>query len=561
MGEASGQPTPSDAQPTLRVMALHALAYCERLFFLEEVEEIRVADEAVWAGRRLHVELDEPGDVVELTLESAALGIRGRLDALRKRDGELYPIEHKRGRARRDTTGKLAAWESDALQATAYALLLEEHAGTPIAEARIRYHKDNATVRLPITADARASVTRAVDRARELARSTDRPPVTADERKCVRCSLAPVCLPEEARFAEAASAPGAPDTPSPIRLYPPDTERRSLHVVSHGARVGRSSDAFEVTEREGERTRVGAREISDIVLHGNAQITTQALRLCVTEEIPVHYVAMGGAHLGMFSGASGGVQRRIRQYRGLTDDARSLELARRLLMAKIEMQLRHLLRSSRKQEELRARVEEHVEAIRGCLRRAAHSDDRESLMGQEGNAARAYFAALAELVSPEAGEEMRPRGRSRRPPEDRFNALLSFAYSLLYRDVLSAILRVGLEPAFGCLHQPRSAAFPLALDLMELFRVPVVDMAVLGAVNRRTFHPTRDFAVTGKQVWLSDDGRRALIDVYERRKHEEYRHEVLGFSLSYARMMELEVRLLEKAWSGEPELFASFRIR
>jgi CRISP-associated protein Cas1 len=89
----------------------------------------------------------------------------------------------------------------------------------------------------------------------------------------------------------------------------------------------------------------------------------------------------------------------------------------------------------------------------------------------------------------------------------------------------------------------------------------VVDMAVLGAVNRRTFHPDRDFSVTEKQVWLTDDGRRKLIDVYERRKHEEYRHDRLGFSLSYARMMELEARLLEKEWSGEPGLFARFRIR
>src|SRR5437899_807320 len=117
--------------PTLRVMALHALAYCERLFYLEEIEELRVADEAVWAGRRLHVELDEPADVVELTLESAALGIRGRLDAVRRRSGELYPIEHKRGRARRDIAGRPLAWDSDALQAAAYALLLEQHTGTP----------------------------------------------------------------------------------------------------------------------------------------------------------------------------------------------------------------------------------------------------------------------------------------------------------------------------------------------------------------------------------------------------------------------------------------------
>jgi CRISP-associated protein Cas1 len=576
--------TVDTAEPTLRVMSLHALAYCERLFYLEEVEELRVADEAVWAGRQLHLELDEPGEVVELTLESAALGLRGRLDAVRRRDGGLYPIEHKRGRARRGPGGEAMAWESDALQAAAYALLLTEHAGRPVTEARVRYHRDNVTVRLPIAEAEHGAVRDAVARARALTRSPDRPAITSDERKCVRCSLAPVCLPEESRFAEAeaamtpeaaaepASARAAVGStgarraeatamPTPIRLYPPDTERRSLHVVSHGARVGRSADAFEVTEREGERTKVGAREISDVVLHGHAQITTQALRLCAAEEIPVHFVTTSGAHLGTFSGMSGGVQRRIRQYRGLTDDGFAMALARRLVMAKVEMQLRHLLRASRKGEELRGAVQEGVDALRGSLRRAAHAEDRAELMGQEGGAARAYFAGLAPLVHAEAGEEMRPRGRSRRPPEDRFNALLSFGYSLLYRDVVSAVLRVGLEPAFGVLHQPRSAAFPLALDLMELFRVPVVDMAVMGAVNRRTFEPQRDFAVTGKQVWLSDAGRRAMIEVYERRKHEEYRHDVLGFSLSYGRMMELEVRLLEKEWSGEPGLFARFRIR
>jgi CRISPR-associated protein Cas1 len=225
------------------------------------------------------------------------------------------------------------------------------------------------------------------------------------------------------------------------------------------------------------------------------------------------------------------------------------------------MQLRHVLRATRKDETLREQVAEPVTAMRGGLGRAARAADREALMGEEGIAARGYFAALARLVLAEAGEAMRPRGRSRRPPEDRFNALLSFGYGLLHRDVLGAILRVGLEPSFGTLHRPRSAAHPLALDLMELFRVPVVDMAVLGAVNRRTFDPAADFAVTGKQVWLSADGRKKMIEVYERRKHEEYRHDVLGFSLSYARMMELEVRLLEKEWSAEGGLFARFRIR
>lgn len=543
----------SDA-PTIRVMALHALVYCERLFYLEEVEELRVADERVWAGRTLHAELDEPAEVVDLTLESAAHGIRGRVDAVRTRDGSLYPVEHKRGRSRQKTTGPDRAWDADRLQVTAYAMLLEEHLGRVVEEGRIRYHADNVTVRVPIDDAARSAVRDAVARANTLRISPDRPPITTDERKCLRCSLAPICLPEEARFVQEGG-----ESRTPVRLFPADPPGRSLHVLTQGAKVGRASGALVVYERGEVPHEIGAREVSDVVLHGHSQITTQALRLCADEAIPVHLVTMSGAWLGSFSGPSGGVQRRVRQYRGLTDEAFALSLARRLIQAKIENQLRLVLRSSRGNEARRGLLGSAIDGIRQSLKGAAHAPSRDALMGFEGQAARSYFGALAHLV--QAGEEMRPNGRSRRPPKDRFNALLSFLYALLHKDMMSAIVRVGLEPAFGVLHQPNSAAFPLALDLMELFRVCVADMAVLAAVNRRTFDPEADFSLVGEQVWLTETGRRKAIEAYERRKHEEYRHEVIGYSLSYARMMELEVRLLEKEWAGEPGLFARFRIR
>ena len=188
----------SDLDP-IRVMALHALAYCERLFYLEEVEEIRVADERVFDGRALHESLDEEGTLVEMTIESASLGIKGKLDALRRRDGKLIPYEHKKGRARKADGGP-EPWPSDRLQLAAYAMLLEEATGEPVPEGRIRYHADKQTVRVTIDNDARASVRAAIERARELAKSTTRPPVTSNERFCVRCSLAPICLPEETRI-------------------------------------------------------------------------------------------------------------------------------------------------------------------------------------------------------------------------------------------------------------------------------------------------------------------------------------------------------------------------
>ena len=158
-------------------------------------------------------------------------------------------------------------------------------------------------------------------------------------------------------------------------------------------------------------------------------------------------------------------------------------------------------------------------------------------------------------------ERLRFNGRNRRPPRDCFNALLSFGYALLYRDVMQAILAVGLEPSFGFYHTPRSASHPLALDLMELFRVSLWDIAVVASVNRLQWSPDDDFTIADKQVWLNDKGRKRAIEVYERRKEDQWKHPVTGYSLSYARLIELECRLLEKEWTGEPGLFARFECR
>ena len=273
--------TDSTTEPTLRVMALHALAYCERLFYLEEVEEIRIADAAVYAGRRLHEELTaDEGEHVSLVLESETLGIRGKVDCLRRRDGRLIPYEHKRGRSAKGNNGP-QAWPSDRLQVCAYALLVEEHAGTPIEEARVRYHANNTTVRVPVDAEARHDVRKAVARARTLSQSVERPPVAENDRLCLRCSLAPVCLPEEERLAR-------DEGWEPVRLFPQDRERQTIHVTTHGARVGKSGETLTVTSPDGQKQAFPIREVGEIVIHGYAQISTQAIHLCAAQEVGVH---------------------------------------------------------------------------------------------------------------------------------------------------------------------------------------------------------------------------------------------------------------------------------
>jgi CRISPR-associated protein Cas1 len=187
--------------------------------------------------------------------------------------------------------------------------------------------------------------------------------------------------------------------------------------------------------------------------------------------------------------------------------------------------------------------------------------DRDSLRGLEGSAAVGYFRGLAKLVAPSVPETLRYATRSRRPPLDRFNALLGFGYGLLHTAVMRSILAAGLEPSLGFFHTPRSAAYPLVLDLMELFRVLLWDMVQLGSLNRGQWDPKSDFIATPAKVWLSDLGRKKAIGLFEARLDETWKHPVLGYSLSYARAMELEARLLEKEWSGEPGLFARMRLR
>ena len=592
---AAGVPAAHD--PPVRVMALHALLYCKRLFYLEEVEEIRVADAAVYAGREVHASLEagEGEEWCSLELQSAHLGLMGKLDCLRRRDGVLIPYEHKRGRcmrvegpkeesdaatrrrgdtetqeqkdgengSRRRRKGKSGSgvpgvWPSDRVQAIAYAMLLADATGQAVPEARVHYHADNVTVRVPIDAEAEQAVLDALAEARRLRNSLERPPIADNEKLCARCSLAPVCLPEEVRHDQDARH-------EPVRLFPPDDDRATLHVVKPGAVVGRSGDMLVVRpppgDPEAKETRYPSREVRSVLLHGFAQITTQAVRLCVDREIGIHWLTAGGVYLAGMAAGPGGVQRRLRQYKALTNPMERLRLAKALVHAKVQGQHRYLLRATREQAEARARIEPALRAIGQTLAAVERAANVDVLRGYEGEAAVHYFGSLDALLSPSVPPELRYDGRNRRPPRDRFNALLSFGYGLLYSAVMRSVMAVGLEPAMGFFHQPRSAAHPLVLDLMELFRVPLWDLVVIGSLNRGQWDPDRDFTVTGAKVWLSEEGRRKAIGLFEGRLEEQWKHPVLNYSLSYCRTMELEVRLLEKEWTGEPGLFARARLR
>jgi CRISPR-associated protein Cas1 len=563
-------------EPLIRVMALHALAYCERLFYLEEVEEIRVADANVYAGRREHEELNRGADRYTVELASERLGIRGKVDCVRRTSGSLVVYEHKKGKSR---DGK-DAWPSDRLQVLAYTLLLAEHTGEKIEEARVKYHADNCLISIAVNAEEAGEEVRAmVERARELRASVERPPICAPERMCRNCSLAPVCLPEEERFA-------ACERGKPRRLFPPDDER-VIHIVEQGSSIRKDGEQLVVYMPDGTKKPLPSASIGSLVLHGNVQASTQVIHFCAAREIGIHWLSFGGRYVGALSPGAGGVQRKNRQYKALGEPFFRTRMALRLTMAKVENQLRYILRCTRSRQDADrpVEVENRISRIKQELAALAHLSGKidaqeedcggssapdsnvgnpedlvETIRGHEGLAGREYFALFPHVLRLKEGDLLHFGGRSRRPPKDPFNALLSFGYALLYKDCMAALLAVGLEPSLGFMHTPRSAAYPLALDLMELFRVILWDVPLIGSVNRKQWGRA-DFDVTAGQVWLNVEGRRKAIQLYESRKQEKWKHPVLEYSLSYARTMELEARMLEKEWSGSPGLFARIRLR
>lgn len=565
--------------PPLRVMALHALEYCERLFYLEEVEEIRVADDRVYAGRRLHEELapaeDDLSGLRTYELSSEAWGLEGKLDAARRRDGQWIVYEHKRGRCRRGPDqgkrkGEPEAWPSDRLQAAAYAVLLEEELSSPekpvaVTEARVRYHADGVTVRVAIDEAARAEVRAAVERGRALRRSDERPSVTDNERLCVRCSLKVVCLPEEERLV----ALGNDSLAKPVAakksaaLFPGRREKRTLHVATDGSRVERSGRTLVVRPPqhvEGQERRVPIEQVDSLVLYGHVQASAQTIHACRYEGVAVQWITSGGRVVGALA-PPGRVRQRLRQYRALSDDAECLRLSRALVDCKLALQLHYLLRATRGDEAARTAARTPLMRLRECAKKVATAESIDALRGLEGMAAKNYFAGFETLLGERVDPSLRFSKRTKRPPRDRLNALLSYGYALVHALVERTVLAVGLEPALGFYHRPRSAAPPLVLDLMEPFRTLLWEMPLVGSLNRGQWDPGEDFELRPGHVWLSEAGRRKAIGLFEARLAETHKHPHAEASLEYARIVELEVRLLEKEWTGAPGSFGRIRIR
>jgi CRISPR-associated protein Cas1 len=192
-----------------------------------------------------------------------------------------------------------------------------------------------------------------------------------------------------------------------------------------------------------------------------------------------------------------------------------------------------------------------ADSLAASLRASADANDLDELRGIEGEAARRYFAALNLVIKPQARRAFRLDGRTRRPPLDRFNALLSFLYALLMNDCRSALEAVGLDPQLGYLHAVRPGRAALALDLQEEFRAVLADRLALTLINRGQLDADDFETHEGGAVLLGDRGRRLVVAAWQERKKEEITHPLLDTKLPIGLLPLVQARLLARAIRGD----------
>lgn len=470
-------------------------------------------------------------------LSDPDLGLIAKLDWVEIEGRKALPVDVKKGK--RPHIAK-NAYDPERVQVCAQGLLLRAH-GWECDAGALYFAGSAERVEVPFDDELIEMTQAAIVALRAAAGEDSLPPPLEDSPKCVRCSLAPICLPDETRRLVDGDVEVRP-------LVPAETNRFPMHVQTAGGVVRKKGELLEVWAEEGKVGEMRLREISQVALLGRSHITEPALRELMKREIPVVHLSQGGWLYGVSEGLPHkNIQLRRQQFRLADDPEATLRIARAIVRAKILNQ-RVLLRRNGG-DALRKAV---LDELRREARNAGRAPDLESLLGHEGRAARTYFASFHLMLRPPEGREARFDFdlRSRRPPRDPVNAMLSFGYAMLAREWLQVCRSVGFDPYLGYLHRPRYGRPALALDLMEPFRSLIADSVVVRLVNNGEIKPSGFIERMGA-VALTPSGRRSFLQAFEQRLAQEVTHPVFGYRCDYRRIFEIEGRLLGRHVSGE----------
>lgn len=316
---------------------------------------------------------------------------------------------------------------------------------------------------------------------------------------------------------------------------------------------------FEV-ERE-TRLRVPLHHIGSVACLGDVMVSPAAMGKLAEAGKSLVFLDRNGRFRCRVEGpVSGNILLRQAQFAKANCSAFAVELARACIAGKIRNSRSMLLRGARNaSEEADAKALGEVSgALAANLATLESALSLEVVRGLEGESAKRYFSVFAHLTRSDQRQAFTPDGRSRRPPQDRMNALLSFLYSMLMNDCRSALETVGLDPQLGFLHSVRPGRASLALDLMEEFRPILADRLALTLVNRKQFQASDFEERPGGAIQMHDAARKALIGAFQERKQELTSHPLLSQKMPIGLLPQIQARLLARTVRGEVEAYIPY---
>ncbi len=566
----------------LPLRMLNEYAYCPRLFHFMHVEGRWEDNQFTVEGRHAHRRVDEldhllpegpageskktkgapkakdqaeppagddpPTVARSVPLSSDMLGLSAKLDLVSTDGEQAIPVETKRGRVPENAE---RSYEPERVQLMAQGLLLREH-GYVCDHGMLYFAGSRTRVRIDFTPTLETRTRELLDAAHRAVSLTALPPPLEDSPKCTGCSLAGICLPDETNALLHSPADASIEIPSdghPLRrLYPVRDDALPLYVQEQGAYVGISKQRLVVKKSGEELASAKLQDVSQLVLCGNIQVSTQAIHILCESSIPVVYLSSGH----WFYGISHGIHLRnaydrAAQFQFAGDEQKCLAFARNLVEQKGENQRTFIRRNAPSD----ANTDRAIRDIDYLIEQIPKTDSIQSLLGIEGSIAAAYFGRFGTLLKPrDFDAQWDFTSRNRRPPRDPVNALLSFGYAMLAKECTVALLSEGLDPWWGLYHQPRHGRPALALDIMEPFRPAIVDSAVISAINTGMAQRS-SFDITSSACILKPDGRKSFIRAYEARLDQLITHPVFDYRCSWRTVIRLQARLLSRWFRGE----------
>lgn len=527
-----------------------------------------------WTGRRVHRRVDreqgaapEPAELTpqdtiharSVLLSDQELGAIAKIDLLEGKDGKVIPVDYKRGKPPDIPEG---AYEPERVQVCLQGLLLQKN-GYSCDEGVLYFAEAQRRVPVVFTEALVTRTLQLLTEARRAAKSGVLPPPLVHSPKCGRCSLVSICLPDEINLLNSQLAPGAPrpaavaGIPEVRRLIPARDDGMPVYVQGYARSIGISGEVLEIREKGKLLERVRLLDVTQLSLFGNIQISAQALRELASRDIPIIHLSSGGWLVAVTTPPPHkNIELRKAQFARASNASFALSLSKAFVSGKIR-NCRTLLR--------RNAPDVPKEALKSLVQwrgRADRSEIMEQLLGFEGMAARVYFSHFADMLKSKNGANVSSdfHSRNRRPPRDPVNALLSFLYSMLVKDILSAVTAVGMDPYLGFYHQSHYGRPALALDLMEEFRPLVADSVAIGMINNAEIQSS-DFVCRAGASGLTENGRKSVLTAYERRLDTLITHPLFGYSISYRRVFEVQARLLSRCITGELHHYPAFCTR